>query len=92
MAYTAVWWRTPGDILTGQYISMVRIVHKNLMVRLSLLQSCYIENNSFSSCVFLSNYNRCIYRYNNLEHLEPNWTFLCTFDYLFEGETLMKTH
>ena len=25
MVYTAVWWRTPGEVLTGQYISMVRV-------------------------------------------------------------------
>ena len=26
MAYTAVWWRIPGEVLTEQYISMVRII------------------------------------------------------------------
>ena len=25
MAYTAVCWRIPGEVLTGQYISMVRV-------------------------------------------------------------------
>jgi len=26
MAYTAVWWRIPGEVLTEQYISMVRVL------------------------------------------------------------------
>ena len=29
MVYTAVWWRIPGEVLTEQYISMVRIITHN---------------------------------------------------------------
>ena len=32
MAYTAVRWRIPGEVLTEQYISMVRIITHNFHI------------------------------------------------------------
>ena len=48
MAYTAVWWRTPGEALTGQYISMVRVLY------LWMNKTIYINVTSINSNISTS--------------------------------------
>ena len=53
MAYTAVWWEIPGEVLTElNFLFLVRlyIVNQPTPIHGTSVSVCYLEHNSFTSC------------------------------------------